>query len=105
MEAAPEVAKEKMTDNVKAYIEALHDSKNEKPVLTDNGKQILAYLQKNPDKIMVKARDIAEDLFISSRAVSGSLRKLVSDGFVDKMGESPVIYSITEKGKNFIIEN
>ena len=53
----------------------------------------------------MKARDIAEDLFISSRGVSGVLRKLVNDGFVEKMGESPVIYSITEKGKNFIIEN
>ena len=105
MEAAPEVANEKMTANVKAYIEALTDGKNDKPVLTDSGKRILDYLQKNPDKVMLKARDIAEDLYISSRGVSGALRKLVSDGFVEKMGESPVIYSITEKGKNFIIED
>ena len=104
MEAAPEVAKEKMTSNVEAYIKALQDNKNEKPILTDNGKQILDYLQKNPDKIMLKARDIAEDLFISSRGVSGALRKLVNDGFVEKMGETPVIYSITEKGKNFVID-
>ena len=27
------------------------------------------------------------------------MRKLVTDGFVEKMGESPVLYSITEKGK------
>ena len=26
-------------------------------------------------------------------------------GFVEKMGESPVLYSITEKGKEFIIED
>lgn len=105
MEAAPEVVNEKMTTNVKAYIEALTDTKNDKPVLTDSGKRILDYLQKNPDKVTLKARDIAEDLYISSRGVSGALRKLVSDGFVEKMGESPVIYSITEKGKNFIIED
>ena len=48
MEAAPEVAKEKMTSNVEAYIKALQDNKNEKPILTDNGKQILDYLQKIP---------------------------------------------------------
>ena len=105
MVAAPNIVEEKMTANIQAYINALQDNKNEKPVLTDNGKLILSYLQQHPDKIMLKAKDIAEDLYISSRGVSGALRKLVTDGFVEKMGESPVIYSITEKGKNFIIEN
>ena len=104
MAAAPNIVNEKMTPSIQAYIDALRDNKNEKPVLTDNGKIILAYLQQHQDKIMLKAKDIAEDLFISSRGVSGSLRKLVNDGFVEKMGESPTIYSITEKGKNYIIE-
>lgn len=104
MKAAPEVAKEKMTPNIQAYIDVLSNETVEKPVLTDGGKQILAYLQQNPDKIALKARDIAEDLFISSRTVSGSMRKLVNDGFVEKIGESPVVYTITTKGKEFIIE-
>jgi predicted transcriptional regulator len=51
-----------------------------------------------------KARDIAEWLFISSRTVSGSMRKLVSDGFVEKVGSEPTIYSITELGKNVEIK-
>lgn len=101
MEAAPHILP---SDNVKAYIDALADGKTEKPVLTENGKRVLQYLQSNPDKVMLKARDIADELGISSRGVSGSMRKLVSDGFVEKMGESPTIYTITEKGKNFIIE-
>ena len=101
MEAAPQV---EMTPNVKAYIDALMEKGEEKPVLTDNGKQILRYMQENPDKTFFKAREIAEGLFISSRGVSGALRKLVNDGFADKMGESPVLYSLNEKGKNFIIE-
>lgn len=105
MAAAPNVVEEKMTPNIQAYIEALNDKKADKPVLTDNGKQVLLYLQQNQDKTLWKARDIAEGLFISSRGVSGSLRKLVNDGFVEKMGDSPTIYSITEKGKNFIIED
>lgn len=41
---------------------------------------------------------------ISSRKVSGSIRKLVSDGFVEKFGSNPVVYTLTEKGKNFDIE-
>lgn len=101
MAAAPHV---EMSANVKAYIDALTEVQDEKPVLTDNGKQILMYMQQNTDKTAFKAREIAEGLFISSRGVSGSLRKLVNDGFADKMSENPVIYTLTEKGKNYIIE-
>ena len=102
--AAPEVAEEKMTENVKAYIDALTDKKAEKPALTDNGKMVLKYLQ-NAEPGLYKAKDIADGLFVASRNVSGAMRKLVADQFVEKMGESPVLYSITEKGKEFIIED
>ena len=104
MEAAPDVVKEKMNDNVKAYIDALIDKKGEKPARADNGKMVLKYLQ-NAEPGLYKAKDIADGLFVASRNVSGAMRKLVSDGFVEKMGESPVLYSITEKGKEFIIED
>jgi predicted transcriptional regulator len=103
MEAAPEVAEAKMTEGVKAYIEALKGNKTDKPVLTDNGKMILDYMQKS-DAPMFKSRDVAEGLFISSRAVSGAFRKLVNDGFCEKVGQDPVVYTLTEKGKNFKIE-
>lgn len=88
------------------YWEVLKGSNDgEKAILTDNGKIVLKHLQDNPDVRLWKARDIAEGLFMpSSRSVSGSLRKLVSDGFVEKMGESPVVYTITEKGKEFKID-
>ena len=104
MEASPNVVKEKMTPNVEKYLEVLREGAAEKPALTDGGKRVLIYLQQNPDKVALKARDIADELGVSSRGVSGSMRKLVADGFVEKMGESPVVYTITEKGKNFIID-
>ena len=105
MEAAPNVVAEKMTPNVKAYLDTLLDNKNgDAPILTDNGKQILHYMQEHSDMPILKARDIAEGLFINSRGVSGALRKLVNDGFCEKMGENPVVYSLTEKGKNFVID-
>ena len=44
-------------------------------------------------------RDIAEGVFISSRSVAGSMRKLVNDGYVDKLSGEPAIYSLTNKGK------
>lgn len=83
------------------YWEALKGKAEEdKPMFTDNGKLILQFLKDNQSTPMWKARDIAEGLFISSRAVSGAIRKLVTDGFVEKVGQDPVIYSITDAGKN-----
>lgn len=99
--AAPDV---EMSDGVKSYLEALMASKTaDKPEITDNGKIILKYLQSVP-VAPYKAKDIAEGLFVSSRTVSGGIRKLVTDGFVEKVGEDPVIYTITEKGKNYNID-
>ena len=76
----------------------------EKPMFTDNGKLVIEYLKGLPENApALKAKDIAEALFVSSRTVSGAMRKLVSDGFVEKIGQDPVMYSITEKGKNIEI--
>ena len=75
----------------------------EKSMFTDNGKLIMVFLQEHQDTPMWKARDIAEGLFISSKTVAGAMRKLVSDGFVEKIGDSPSIYEITEKGKTIEI--
>ena len=48
---------------------------------------------------MLKAKDIAEELSIATRSVSGGLRKLVNDGYVEKIGKDPIVYKITNKGK------
>ena len=88
------------SEDALAYWEAFKcKEETDKPLFTDNGKVILKYLQDNPDIVSAKAKDIGEGLFISSRAVSGAMRKLVSDGYVEKIGQDPVLYSITEKGK------
>ena len=63
----------------------------------------MQFLQGEDEKF-VKAKDIADGIAISSRMVSGAIRKLCSDGFVEKMGKDPVLYQITEKGKNFEIK-
>ena len=80
------------------------DENGEKPLFTDNGKLILKFLQEHQETPMWKARDIAEGLFISSRAVSGAMRKLVTDGFVEKVGQDPTLYSLTNNGKTISIE-
>jgi predicted transcriptional regulator len=104
MEAAPEVAEQHMTEGVKAYLSILKDNEIiDKPILTDNGKIILKYLQENQNVVTWKAKDVADGLGISSRGVSGTFRKLVTHGFVEKLGKDPAIYTLTEKGKNFVI--
>ena len=75
----------------------------EKPMFTDNGKIVMEYLKGLSTDIPLKSKDIAEALFISSRTVSGAMRKLVTDGFVEKIGQDPVMYNLTEKGKNIEI--
>ena len=46
-----------------------------------------------------KAKDICEGLFLaSSRTVSGAMRKLITDGYVEKIVGNPVCYSLSLLG-------
>jgi predicted transcriptional regulator len=45
-----------------------------------------------------KCKVIGEGIFMSGRSVSGAMRKLLSEEFVEKTGNDPVLYSLTEKG-------
>jgi DNA-binding MarR family transcriptional regulator len=92
-------------EGVQAYIDAMSSVTSvEKPLFTDNGKLILQYLQNQPKGTMLKARDIAEGMQVTSKMVSGAMRKLVTDGYVEKVGKDPVIYTITDKGFNVNFE-
>ena len=73
---------------------------NTKSKFTANGKLVLGFMQENKDTYnnLFKAKDIGEGLSISSRTASGAMRKLVTDAFVEKVGENPIIYSLTQKG-------
>lgn len=91
--------KENLSNETVEYFETLKTTLIEdKEAFTKNGRAILLFLQQNP-RDMWKSKDIADAMEISSRSVSGSMRKLVTDGYVDKLGKDPVIYALTEKGK------
>ena len=88
------------------YFEALKQAKEkEKPAFTDNGKQIMKFMQSSWEQFnnLMKAKDIADGTFLSSRSVSGSIRKLVTDGYVEKIGQDPISYSLTDAGKEVAI--
>lgn len=97
---------EQMNEEASLYWEALQTSNDEKekPLFSENGKLILKFLQDNQDTTMWTSKNLGQTMGISSRSVSGSMRKLVDNGFVEKMGESPIAYTITEKGINYNFE-
>lgn len=67
---------------------------------TENGKLVLKYMQENKEAYnnLFKAKDIGEGMGISSRTASGTMRKLVNDEYCEKIGENPIVYSLTNKG-------
>lgn len=96
---------EPVEEEVYEFLEKLKNSevKASAPV-TKSGIPVLKFLQDNPDGIF-SAKSIGEQIGISSRSVSGTMRKLVSDGLVEKRGANPISYIITEVGKEFDLDN
>jgi DNA-binding MarR family transcriptional regulator len=88
-------------EGARAYFEQLKAMpEKEKAPFTENGAKVLTWMQQNYDKYnnVLKAKEIGEGLFCSSRTVSGSLRKLITDGYVTKIAGTPTCYSLTELG-------
>ena len=75
--------------------------------MTENGKKLLSWMQENIDKMsnIFTSNEAAEALFTSGRSIAGSMRKLVNDGYVEKVGKDPVQYSLTDMGKTYKIDN
>lgn len=78
------------------------ETESSRTAFTENGLKVLQFMQENHQKFnnLMNAKEIGEGLFISSRSVSGAIRKLVTDGYVTKSGNNPVVYSITDLGLN-----
>lgn len=95
------------SDGAWEYFQSLKTvTEKEKPPFTENGAKVLKWMQENYSSYnnILKAKEIAEGMFaingtpITSRTVSGSLRKLITDGYVTKIAGSPVCYSLSDKG-------
>lgn len=101
----PSIYEENYPDMIgmaKKYFDKLKEDKPTSTAqLTENGAKVLKFMQENYQKYnnVFKAKDIGEGLFTSGRSVSGSMKKLITEGFCEKIGGDPVAYSITEKGK------
>ena len=75
--------------------------------MTENGAKLLSWMKDNEEKMsnIFTSKEAAEALFTSGRSIAGSMRKLVNDGYVEKIGKDPVRYSLTEAGKNYRFDN
>lgn len=84
------------------YFESLKNAPcKESKLITENGAKILKHAQENGSNNIFTSKSMGDNIGLGSRVVSGAMRKLVTDGFFEKVGANPVCYSITEKGMNF----
>lgn len=99
-----EIEQDEDVEELRSFLAALDTKGSDKPAFSEVGLQIFEYMRQGHEKNN-KAKDIAEGMNLPSKKISGAMRKLVSDGYVEKFGSNPVIYSLSDKGKNFDIEN
>ena len=73
--------------------------------LSPNGAKILKVLQDH-ETMEVSAANIADYIDLNSRSISGFMRKLISEGYVEKRSQNfgPILYKITDKGKKYTIK-
>ena len=86
----------------KLYDEVTNISRAQK--MTKNGAAVLKFLQTRSDESFT-AKSLGEEMGSNSRSVSGAMRKLVTDGYVEKVSANPTSYRITEDGKNYQFDN
>lgn len=98
-----EIEQDEDVEELRSFLAALDTKGSDKPAFSEVGLQIFEYMRQGHEKNN-KAKDIAEGMNLPSKKISGAMRKLVSDGYVEKFGQSPVIYNLTEQGIQFNLE-
>lgn len=74
-----------------------------KKKFTEKGMNILLAMREVNDWITASA--LGKQMDVSGRSVSGSMRKLVEDGYIEKRASNPAAYKITEKGMTCEFDN
>lgn len=95
-----------LSEGARAYFEQFKATpEKEKAPFTENGAKVLIWMQENYESYnnILKAKEIGDGLFCSSRTVSGAMRKLITDGYVSKTEGTPTCYSLTELGMNVTV--
>ena len=82
------------------FLDELLEKNSTENILTETGRKILVSMYVNKEKYLnvFSSKQLGELLFMSTRSVSGSMRKLVTEQYVEKAGTNPVTYKLTENG-------
>lgn len=93
--------KGQLSYDAQTFLQELIEKNASESVLTEKGQKILAAMANNKEAYMntFSSKQLGELLFMSARSVSGSMRKLIAEGYAEKVGVSPVSYRITETGE------
>lgn len=102
-----DITKTAYGEQVRRYWKVLLDGEETDKRVTENGQKILIFMQENEEVMnnIFTSKEIAEALFVSGRSISGSMRKLFGDGYINKEGNNPVKYSLTDLGRNLSLKN
>lgn len=100
-------SKVELSEQAMEFFNQLKEGKASTTGFTENGKKIIIYMQENYENCdnVFKSKEIGEGLFLSGRSVSGSMRKLITDGYIQKNGTDPVTYGLTDLGKGYKFDN
>lgn len=93
--------KDTLSNEAVDFLNELLNNYSTENILTETGRKILTSMLKNKDTYinMFSSKQLGELLFMSARSVSGSMRKLVTEQYVEKVGTNPVNYKLTERGE------
>lgn len=92
-----------LSEAATAYFEELSKGKASIGGMTEAGEKVLRYMLENEKTYsnVFSAKVIGEGLFIHARSVTGAMRKLITDGYVEKVGQNPVSYSLTDTARSW----
>lgn len=90
---------EQLSEEGYAFFKILKEEVSSVGTMTETGTKVFEFMTQNKEKFenMFKAKEIAEGLFMAPRSVSGTMRKLISDGYVEKIGTNPTVYALVNK--------
>ena len=93
-----------LSENAYEYWLLIKEGKNgDSKDMTENGAKVLHFMQEKWESFnnVFTAQNIGEGLFMAPRSVSGSMRKLITNGYVEKVGSKPTSYALTNCGKDY----
>ena len=101
------------TDNYEFAIDEIDEllnlakGKSTTKPFTEKGIKILKAMQENKEKYLnvFTSKQLGELVAMAPRSVSGSMKKLINQGYVEKKGISPVSYGLTSGGDALQLDN